>query len=395
MSSSISLLGSVAGGALGEVVGAFLGDFLSGVAAYARTEIAINLGFTLNWTAEAFDGLVEGEPHGTIGMHPSGMLDVMNRFIRATAQMGMVLGPEVAEELFMELIQEGFSNAIQTSLGGAFQAMLNVWRGGAPPSPDELDVLIGKVADMDEDTLALMIAMTGSNLPTTFYRISRGFDLYVDERLRLVREQLIDVLNRLNNVIAWLYEVSKNLAINELEEALSVIKEAYSKAINLLDEVGERALSRLQELKTECETAKAWLDYSNLYPETPLVTETEVTYVAVENRLEAEATYNTFSRIKEIIENTLANVDVQVETIVSKIDDIVAKYVEHLNNIVAAGKVDFTEEMNKIQAAIQKVIAYRNAKDTSSKIESPVEFIGEYPELTAVGVYEVLINVYY
>ena len=192
-----------------------------------------------------------------------------------------------------------------------------------------------------------------------------------------------------------LYEVSKNLAINELEEALSVIKEAYSKAINLLDEVGERALSRLQELKTECETAKAWLDYSNLYPETPLVTDTEVTYVAVENRLEAEATYNTFSRIKEIIESTLANVDVQVETIVSKIDDIVAKYVDHLNNIVATGKVDFTEEMNKIQSAIQKVIAYRNAKDTSSKIESPVEFIGEYPELTTVGVYEVLINVYY
>ena len=102
-------------------------------------------------------------------MAPAGMLDVMNRFIRATAQVGMVIGPEVAEELFMELIQEGFSNAIQTSLGGAFQSMLNVWRGGAPPSPDELDTLIGKVADMDEDTLALMIALSGSNLPTTFY----------------------------------------------------------------------------------------------------------------------------------------------------------------------------------------------------------------------------------
>jgi len=395
MAESASLLGGVAGGALGELVGAFLGDFLSGVAAYMRTEIAIGLGFIWNWTAEAFDGLVEGEPDSTIGMAPAGMLDVMNRFIRATAQVGMVIGPEVAEELFMELIQEGFSNAIQTSLGGAFQSMLNVWRGGAPPSPDELDTLIGKVADMDEDTLALMIALSGSNLPTTFYRVSRGFDLYVDDRMKLIREQLIDVLNRLNYVISWLYEVSKNLAMHELEDALGVIKESYSKAINLLDDVGERALSRLQELKTECETAKAWLDYSNLYPETPLVTDTEVTYVAVENRLEAEATYGSYQRIKEIIENTLANVDVQVEEIVSKINDVIAKYVEHLNNMIASGKMDFTEEMDKIQAAIQKVIAYRNAVDTSTKIESPVEFIGQYPELTTVGVYEVLINVYY
>ncbi len=390
-----SFLSMAVGGAIEEIVGGFLGDFLSGVGAYVRAEIAIGLGFTRNWSAEAFDGLVEGEPDSTIGMAPAGMLDVMDRFIRATAQMSMVLGPEVAEELYMELIQEGFSNAIQTSLGGAFQSMLNVWRGGAPPSPDELDTLLGKVADMDEDTLALMIALTGSNLPSTFYRVSRGFDLYVDDRLKLIREQLIDVLNRLNYVISWLYEVSKNMAMHELEEALSVIKESYSKAINLLDDVGERALSRLQELKTECETAKAWLDYSNLYPERRLVTDAEVTYVAVENRLEAEATYNTYLRIKEIIENTLANVDVQVETIVSKINDVISKYVEHLNNMIASGKMDFTEEMDKIQAAMQKVIAYRNAKDTSSKIESPVEFIGQYPELTTVGVYEVLINVYY
>jgi len=373
----LARIGGFAGGAIGELVGALVGDFVEAAGAWMRTEIAINLKFIYNWTAEAFDGLIEGEPDSTIGMAPSGMLDVMERFIRATALVGMTLGPEVAEELYMEMIQEGFSNAIQTSVGGALQAMLNVWRGGMPPNPDELEAVVGKVADVDEDTLALLIAMSGSNIPTTFYRVSRGFDMYVDEQTRIVREQLIDVLNKLNNVITWLYEAARTLSVNEFEEVLSTIKEAYTKGINLLDSVAERALSRLQELKTECETAKAWFQYSQAYPETPLITDLELTYVAIENGEEADATYNTYLSIKSAIETALANVDVQVDTIVSKINDIIARYVEHLNKIIEAGAIDFSGDISKLQGALQKLIAYRNAKDTSTKIESPVEIIGE------------------
>jgi len=395
MSSIAGAIGSMAGGALLQLATTFLEGFVDGVSAWVRTEVGIKLKLVYNWSAEAFDGLVEGEPHPTIGMHPSGMLDVLERFLRATAQIGILVGPEVAEELFMELIQEGFSNAIQTSLGGAFQTMLNVWRGAYPPNPDELDTIIGKVEDMDTDTLALLIAMSGSNLPTTFYRISRGFDLYVEDKLKIIREQLIDALNKLNYVIAWLHEISKNLALHEYEQALNVIREAYTKAINLIDQVGERALSRLQELKTECETAKAWFDYSQLYPERPLITETEATYVAVENRLEAEATFNTYTRIKEIVENTLANVDVQIDTIVSKINDVVKLYADHLNNIISSSKIDFSEVISKINEALEKVKAYRSAKDTSTKLESPVEFIGEEQYVTAPATYEVLIEVTY
>jgi len=39
----------------------------------------------------------------------------------------MVLSAEVAEELFMELIQEGFSNAVQFTIGGAIQNILAFW----------------------------------------------------------------------------------------------------------------------------------------------------------------------------------------------------------------------------------------------------------------------------
>ena len=374
-------IGSFAGAVAGEIISALIGDFIDAAGALVRYEVAANLGFIRNWTAEAFDSLVEEDPHSTLGMSPRGMIDVLERMLRATAQIGLTVGAEVAEELFMELIQEGFSNAIQTSLGGSFQALLNIWRGGMPPNPDEVDVIIGKVADIDEDTLTLMLAMSGSNIPTTFLRVSRAFDLYVDNELKVIKEQLIDVLNRANQAIAWLYEVARNLSIHELEEALSVIKEAYNKGINILDQVGERALSRLQELKIECMTAKEWFSYSQLYPETPLITDLELTYVAIENGEEADATFNAYQDIKATVEQTLDTVDVQVDEIVNKINNVISEYVSHLNRFAETGFVKFDEIIAKIENAMKKVIAYRNAVDTQTKIESPVSMIIEYPSI--------------
>ena len=325
--------------------------------------------------------MVEGTPNATIGMSPDGMIEVANRMLRATAYFGLAVGAEVAEELFMEMIQEGFSNSIQTSVGGALQTMLNVWRGGMPPNPDELEAIVGQVPNIDEDTLALLIAMSGNNIPTTFFRVSRGFDQYVDNDIRLIREQLIDALNKLNRAISWLYERSRIIAEGELDDALAVLKEMYSKGINLLDHIAERALSRLQELKTECETAKNWLAYSQAYPETPLITDLEASYVAIENLEEARATYNTYQSIKQTIETTLNNADIQIKRIIEEIDGVIGRYVSHLNKVVQTGAIDYTEIINKISNALEKVKAYRGAIENQTTPESPITMTGVSPEV--------------
>jgi len=372
---------------LGEFISSITNDFVEATGRLVRTDVAINLGYVRNWVAEAMDVLVEAQPHKTIGVTPSGMVEAIERMIKATAQLGLLLGTEASEELFMELIQEGFSNAVQTALGGAVQSMLNVYRGSAPPTPDELDIVIGKAVDMDSDTLALLIAMTGSNIPTTFYRVSRGFDLYVEKDTELIRQQLQETLAKLNEAITWVYELSRELSVRELEEALVTIKEAYSRGITLLDEVAERALSRLQELKVEIQTGKEWYDYSTLYPEQEIITEEDLNKTVIENTLEAEATYNSYLAIKSTIENTLATVDVDLANIVSKIEDVVALYVSHLNEIVKAGAVDYSELLSKIQEAMNKVIAYRNAVDTQTSLEKNVEVVGEQTTTYLASVY--------
>lgn len=396
MSSSIAeLLGSAAGAIVDAVFGGIIGDFTEAGGKVIRTEIGTKLQYAYKWAADALDSLVEETPHPLLGTHPSGMLNVIQRFLKATAYFGLLIGSEVAEELFMELIQEGFSNAVQTSIGGALQTLLNIWRGATPPTPDELDALVPVIQDLDEDTFTVLAAMTGNNLVTTGVRFSKGFRMFIEEDLKVVKQQLLDVLTKLNQAAAWLYETARQLGVEELSEALSVIKEGYGKGISLLDEVAERALSRLQELKTELETAKEWYQYSYYYPETPIVTEEEVLQVAIENRLEADATYNTYQTIKSTIENALATIDYDLSAIVSAIDDVMQKYAEHLNSIAETGAVDYSAVQNMLKSVFDKIVAYRNASDNVTKLESPIEIVTEGTTLIKVGVYELLATASY
>jgi len=61
--------------------------------------------------------------------------------------------------------------------------------------------------------------------------------------------------------------------------------------------------------------------------------------------------------------------------------------VSHLNEIIKTGAVDYSELLNKIQEAMNKVIAYRNAVDTSTSLEKNVEVVGEQTTTYLASVY--------
>jgi len=369
MSAIAKFLGGVAGAVGLKILDPLINDALKGVGDIIRTEFGINVGYVKNVTAEAMDSMLETDPHGNVGVDPSGIVYVMQEMLRATARIGILIGSEVAEELFMELVQEGYSNAIQTSIGGALQSILNVWRGSMPLNPDEASEVVRLIDVMDSDTCALLIAQAGNNLPTTFFRAIRGWKDYVDDQTRSLRLQLMEILRKWNEAIAWLHELAVALAHSELQQSLQAIREAYAKAFALIDMVGERALSRLQELLIECRTAKEWLNMG-------VITEDEANLVASENEAEADVTFNTYTSMRDTILSTLANVDVTLDNLVSKIDDMINRYLAHLNNMINASQLDFSEEFNKLQEALKKVVAYRHAKENVTKLEYPVTLSG-------------------
>ena len=217
--------------------------------------------------------------------------------------------------------------------------------------------------DLDSDMIGLLVAQAGSNIPTSLFRIKQGVDRYVEKELIALRTQLFEITNRLNDIIAYKIERGTEIALRQLDEALNVIREAYAKSISLYDMVLERALSRLQELKNECETVKAWYDYSVAHPDTPIISDTEVAIIATENKLEAEAIVNSINTILTKIDDSISSFDVTLDTLLANIDTCVGNEVTHLNKLIQQGVLDITEIINKINTAIDILVAYRNASD--------------------------------
>ena len=397
MFESISrLLGKISGSLFDRFLDAFVYDYMRGVAIVARTEFAVSQDWLKSMTADAFDSFIEEEPHANVGLSSSGLVNIFERFMKTVAYASTILPVEIVEELYTEMIQEGFSNAIQVSIGGAFQSILSVWRGGFPLNADEASEVVESVEDLDADTIGLLVAQSGSNVPTSMFRMKQGFDRYVEKELIALRTQLFEITNRLNDIIAYKVDRSTEIALRQLDESLNVIREAYSKAISLYDMVLERALSRLQELKNECETVKSWLEWSQEHPDTPIISQSEADIIATENMLEAQSIVNSVDSILTNIDNSLSGFDVTLDTVLSNIDACVSNEVTHLNKMIQQGVLDVQEAITKINNAIDILVAYRNASDLqtspSTSLEKSVSGVGTTP--TPPETYSITITVY-
>ena len=369
MSAIAGVVGGFLGGIAEEILKGLVGDAIEGLGNVMRIETASAMDFIKSTTASTLQSMLSADPHSSVGVSTSGLIYIMEQFLKATAWISTVLPAEVIEELFLELLQEGFSNAVQTSIGGAFQTILNVWRGGMPPNPDECENIVTIIDAVDVDTACLLIAMSGNNIPTTFFRAIRGWKQFVDEQTRTLRTQLLDLLNKWNTIMSYLHDLAFTLSNEELSHSLLTIREAYQKAFSIIDMVGERALSRLQELLTECRTAKEWLNMGT-------IDSTTAEIVAEENKAEADMTYQTYCSIRDTVLDTLATVDVQLGNLINKIEDLINRLLTHINNIINATQLDFSEEYNKLLEALKKVIAYRHAIQNKTELKYPVELTG-------------------
>ena len=369
----------LAGQAAEAAVEGFITDTVRASGILGKTVSARDSGLIRNITAEAMDGLVEASPHYNTAMSADGLMEVFERFMVAVAQASLFLSPEIAEELYTELIQEGFSNAIQMSVGGALQSTLNVWRGGYPLNPEDVEELARTLDKVDIDLFALLMAQAGCNVPSTAWRVAKGFDLYVQDKHSDMKAQADLALERLNSILAAPYEIADNVLSNEIIETLSLIRECYIKAGNLVEYAGERALSRLNELRAECKTVLEWIEWQEAHPGTEIVSADEAYLVAIENKAEADATKNSYDSIKSKIDSKLAGLDIDVSDVLSEADNLLSKVAEHYNSIISSSVLDMTDEINKITQAFDKLAAYRNAVDTSTSLKrSAKEVVPDY-----------------
>ena len=382
ISAALLQIGEALAVGLGEVVSVFGRELVEttarGAGIWTKAEAWIRSGWAGKSTAVCFDKITSEEPHDNVGISAKGIMRTFEEFIRVVAQASMVLGEEIAEELYTEMLQEGFSNAIQTSLGGSFQSILNYWRGGNPLYPDDIEDVGESLSDLDIDTATLLAGMAGCNLPTTAFRLKRGVDRYVDSQLLLIRDQMRDVAVSQNDAVAWLLDRARIRAIREFDSVLSTVESAYAKAINLYDHVCERALSRIQEIKSELVTLKSWWEYSRQHPEQELIDEFTLNTTLMEDEMELDAIYNTAKSILDTVDNTLNEVDVNISDVRELIDKIHSRYLEHLNSIIEAGELSIGNIAEKYTEVMDKISAARHKTDTTTSISQPIK--PEVPE---------------
>jgi len=391
-----SFLGKLGGDKLKDVIDGFTDDIIRGAAIVSRVELASSQDWLKSITADALDSMIEEDANANAGLSAQGLVNIFERFIKTVAYASTIMPVEIVEELYTEMLQEGFSNAIQVSVGGALQSILSTWRGGYPLNADEASEVVETVEDLDADTIGLLVAQSGSNVPTSMFRMKQGFDRYVEKELIALRTQLFEITNRLNDLIAYKVDRSTEIALRQLDESLNVIREAYSKAISLYDMVLERALSRLQELKNECETVKSWLEWSQEHPDTPIISQSEADIIAAENMLEAQSIVSSVDSILTNIDNSLSGFDVTLDNVLSNIDACVSNEVTHLNKMIQQGVLDVQEAITKINNAIDILVAYRNASDLQTSPSTSLEKSISGAEVTPTlpETYSITITVY-
>jgi len=347
-----------------------------GVAMMARTEAWIRSGLCADTMLIVFDEMQECYPDMLTGMAPEGLAYLFEQMIRAVVISSMVLTEELAEELFTEMLQEGFSNSIQTSVGGALTTALNYWRGGQPLNADEIEQVYQNIDKFDDNVAVFLAASAGNNVLATQYRAAVGFDRHVEDQISQLRWQLRWHVDRYNDAACWPWERHFYVVGRAYEEGLSAIEAAYRRAMAIYDHVCERALSRIQELISEVETLKSWYEWTQQHPDKPLVDEGTAELTLMEDEMELDAVYNSAMQALETVDTQLESLVFNVKPLLEEVERFMYAYSRWLNRFIEAGKIDFTEQLDKINETFRKLAAIRSRYLGQAHLETPG--LGDY-----------------
>ena len=309
-----------------------------------------------------FDDITEADPNMVSGYGTAGLVKVFNNLIEASLLLCAFLGEEMSEELLLELLQEGVSNSIQTSIGGAFQTILNVYRGGQPVYGDDIANMPSYWDNVDNKILAFNIASSGMNFPGTIHYLLQGVHSSLDDKFREMMHTLTSLNTRaIEEELWWILtymELARNNILNRLRDMADIAEKYIEIAIQLLEDGIGRCNDMVQEIETEISRLDAGLT-------------TEDNSQLIKDELEQE-----FNALKNSIDEAYNNMLQQIDNVTHNlIDEDVAYYQEALSLYRNALRLIYNmankrwvevmnEQYRKIYNLCDMVLAYRYYADT-------------------------------
>lgn len=363
---SSRILGGLASSIGSGIISSLLDDPLEGAGEYARIAMADHSGILRNWLTEFFDVLTVDElnkPDPITGYVPDALINQLIKSLYLTAQLGMLIGSDIAEELVLELLQEGYSQAIQFSLGGALQTTMSVYRGGYPFTPDELSALFPLHKYFDDKFLSFFAAESGSNVPTLLGRIMTGYYTTLIEEHTELRTLITDNERRAIDNILRPYEVCLDYLATQINDMFASEIQQLEYAVSVLSEQAERGIARIQELIIELKTAIAHFDLG-------VISETDLLMVTSENLAEADVVLDSFEKLVQMFLPAIKPINS------GKVQPTIRTYYSMLrrkNNIMnkirkAVEQYKPEEDLQKWLLAHYNLLAYRASVNTAKGV---------------------------
>jgi len=363
------LLGLLAAGVTQEFFDKLIGDLMQGAGMVARWEAGKRL-VADDWLREGYDSLMEGQAHGVVGYSPRGLIHGIIKILDCTTRMSMILKGEMVEELFMELIQEGMSNAIQTSFGGAYQSMLNAYRGGNPPFPDHAADIMQHAEAFDDGLRALLVAMSGVNIPTFAFQAVVGFERATEQKLQHLRRYLLAKVDEKDDAYFRPLQTLKTIALQYAEAQAEKEWMVKRRANDMIADAARRYLARVNELWDELESVKTWFDAG-------LIDETDATLIAMEHGIEADVIESYFDDLKTAIESKVSEIVAGLSydyTPVAEIQQKLDDFAETVSKVYSDEKISLlTKQYEILQETLQRLRAYRYETEPAMIAEEHVK----------------------
>jgi len=299
-----SFLSSLAKDLVADLLRDVIGNTPRGAVDYAKVEAFKDI--LRQWTAEFYQSLI-AKPHPQSGVDPSGFLDMVISGLLTVAKMSMIFNPEVTEEMFLEILQEGFSNAVQFSIGGAFQNILSYWRGSYGVQSGQSYNVVNAIDYLDDHTIAWLLLSSGEHVITLAFQMIFGLQQKYDNDKSLQISQVTSVVDYINRIsFAW-NETLRAEAERILSRTTRIAEEYYDRIIALADNLLERFISRVNEIDAEVMSHKILYDNN-------VIAEDTYRAVLIESILLLDSTKQSYDYFITLLDNEVGNVQTLAST---------------------------------------------------------------------------------
>jgi len=328
--------------------------------------------------AETLQSILSAEKDEVTGLSTKGIVYTIAQFIDKTLDFAIAVDAAVAQQLFVQMVQQSVAYAISNSHAGAVGTVCNVYSGSASIHPFEVE-RVAEYADLiDRGLKAFLSASAGLNIPSLTLKLQRGGNQRIAEVFRQLQAQIDRLIDEWNDQHLDQYRHYITMARNRFQDALEMYENVVTRAYTLIEQMAQEHLSRIAEQLDTLEGARAWYDGG-------FISEDELREIAIRVDLERQASEGNWEEMVEelasLIEEATRDWRTYVMTLYEEYVNAKELYltvISHSIKTVVSEIVRYVSELaEELTKTIEDVCAYRN-----------IPRVTELKRADSLGVYE-------